>query len=171
GTAVAVSAAVNLVGLNTSALLGSGNSARGPPIVHSGSGASLEATSTASTTTSSLPSEVVGKLGVGVSVALAIVTDTTTAQLADSAEVHATALPHRAPGTAWMPTVARRGAKPAGTAVTPAVAIAISTVTTVALIGNATADAGSGAVEVDAFQTASSSATAASDALAGGNAI
>ena len=148
GVAGGLSLALAIIDTRTRSWFGLGDPNRGPPSADLGSGdLELIADSAAASTVSALPDATISgdKVGVGASVALAIINDATTAGLADDATlVSAGSLTIEATGSHTLSTEAKTGAKSAGTAVTPAIAITISNIEVTASTG-----AGASALAVD----------------------
>ncbi|MBX3093015.1 MAG: hypothetical protein KF680_00510, partial [Cryobacterium sp.] len=118
-------------------------------------------------------------VGVGISFALTLVTDDVLAVIADGRSVTgARNVELSASALTVAITTARMGAKATGVAVTPAIAITISNVTTSARIGTGALDGDgqpvpletSGSVSIIASQDASASSIADAEAAAGGDA-
>ncbi|MEM7745033.1 MAG: LEPR-XLL domain-containing protein, partial [Pseudomonadota bacterium] len=144
-----------------------------------GSDLSATATATTSTSTSALPDEdglTAESLGIGASIALAIIDVQTTAAIAaDAAITNGAALTLTATGNHTIETQATGGAEASGssaTVLTPVVAISLLFSDTQAEIGTgASALSFSGAVDIGASHTASADTNAEGDAEGGSTAI
>ncbi|MFK4837878.1 beta strand repeat-containing protein, partial [Microbacterium sp. ZW T2_14] len=138
-------------------------------VVLTGGDAALTATSTVSSTVKALPAGEgvtgAGDLGFGASVALNLITDKTTADIADG--VSLTGARHvalTATATDAAVTEARMGAAGGDVALAPAVAITLSNVTTSTRIGTGTLTIG-GSLTMSATQTAAAATTSSSSVL------
>ena len=156
---IAGSVAINIITLNTTALIHD-DGARAPPTTVNANGGdvSLTAGSTASSSVSATPKIDTGgtgdTVGIGLSVALNIVNDTTTAALDDSSVVTgAHNLSLTATSTDTMNTFAKNGAG-GEVAVDADVAISLSTVTTSTTIGHGDTLTATGSISANATQTA-----------------
>src|SRR6185503_11133112 len=104
------------------------------------------------------------KLGIGASVALNLVDDTTTALVSDSASVSGRDLTLRASAAHDMSTDAQTGASGGGVSIAPAVAVALSNITTTATVAAGTPlDLSTGSFSATADQTAAAHTNAAGD--------
>ncbi len=154
------SLAINIVHLDTHATV-TGTVAAGSGSVE------LGAASNARSIAKALPANggVSGasKLGIGASVALNLVDDTTTATVADGATITGHDLTLRASAAHDMSTDAQTGASGGGVSIAPAVAIALSNITTTATIGTGAPMTIAGALAATADQTASAHTNASGD--------
>src|SRR4029077_19839664 len=163
---IAGSLAFNLVLASSTASLGNGATVT----LAGGSGdVSISADPSSISTTKALSAGATGsKFGLGLSIAVSVVIDSTTASIGDLATLTgAHNLLVSASGGHQSVVEAENGAKaPSGDAVTPVVAVAISIVDTKAAIGLGTTLTTGGTLTVHADQTASASAKAAGSANA-----
>ena len=162
------SLAINIVHLDTHATV-TGTVAAGAGSVE------LRAASNARSVAKALPANggVTGasKLGIGASVALNLVDDTTTATVAAGATITGNDLTLRASAAHDMSTDAQTGAAGGGVGVAPAVAIALSNITTPATIDTGAPMTIGGALAASADQTASALTNAEGDAAGASAAI
>ena len=156
---IAGSVAIDIITINTTALIHDDGS-RGPPttINANGGDVSLTAVSTSTSTVSATPKIDTGgtgdTVGIGLSVGLNIVNDTTTAALEDSSVLTgAHNLSLTATTTDTMSTFAKNGAG-GEVAVDADVAISLSTVTTSTTIGHGSTLTATGSISANATQTA-----------------
>jgi len=130
---------------------------------------SIRAASDASTGTSALPEELTGgvsgaaSVGIGASVAVAIVDDTTTAELTGTLNGGRNLVLY-ATTTHLETTTAKTGAAGGKVAISPAVAIALSNITTTATVSTGNSLVITGSFSATADQTASAVTSAAGDA-------
>src|SRR5439155_1197203 len=159
---VAGSLALNIVHLSTEATI-SGT-------VAAGSGAiELSAASNARSIAKALPANGgtngASKLGIGASVALNLVDDTTTASITGTAVISGRDLTLRASAAHDMSTDAETGASGGGVSIAPAVAVALSNITTTATVAAGTPlDLSTGGFSASADQTAAAHTNAATPA-------
>ncbi|MHB1242601.1 MAG: beta strand repeat-containing protein, partial [Gaiellaceae bacterium] len=174
---IAGSFALNIVNLSTKAAILS-DPARGPPghaatTVNAGSGdVTIQAVSDAKSDVSAIPAEdgtaTGSNVGVGASIALNLVTDTTLATIEDTAILlGGDDLIVEATGSHAMTTLAETGAESESVAVAPGIAIAISTVTVTATLGTGPGLVLTGKVDAKAELTASATTTAKGDTKGG----
>uniref|UniRef100_UPI0032217262 beta strand repeat-containing protein n=1 Tax=Microbacterium sp. TaxID=51671 RepID=UPI0032217262 len=134
-------------------------------VVLTGGDATLTATSDVATTVKALPAgagvTTAGQLGLGASVALALVTDTTAATIGDNVSLTgARNLALTATATDVATAEARMGAKGGKVALSPAVGIALSNITTLTRVGSGGTLALSGGLTATATQRATATSTA-----------
>jgi len=164
---VAGSAAIEIVTLHTSAMLLGQADLSGGSLTDTAASSSTSTAMAAPDGTGSTSSN----LGVGASLALNIVNDSTTAGLGDLATLaNATNLVISAANTDAMATDAKMGASGGGVSVSPVVAVSISNVTSSATVGTAVATLTLGGGLTASASGNASVATSAGAVAAGGSA-
>src|SRR6185295_3941118 len=168
---IAGSVAINIVNLQTSAVIPTGASVD----AHDGN-VSVAAASDSTTSTTALPAEGTtgvsgaGSVGVGASVSIAVMDDNTTAAI-DGTLIGGANLQVTATTTNGMFTDAKTGASAEETAIAPAISIVITNVTTRASLGAGTGVNVSGTVLVKAQQTAQAVGRARGDTEGGDTSV
>jgi hypothetical protein len=171
GVSIAGAFALNIVQLVTEAFVHT-NESRGPPDpAHSGMNVTLSAGSSSSSSARAVPTGneddtqvTADTVGVGASVAINIVNDTTKAGLEDGAQLHGVdSLTIDAESSHEMTTEARAGVTAGDVGIAPVIAVAVSNVTSSAVLGVLAGGSDLGSLSASASLDATVTTTAVGD--------